>query len=173
MGTRLKGMASSWRGRRGMAGVIVALGVMLVAGCDSPSVSSEVVGTVDSEGYVHYGGGVTGRATSPANSVNSYLWRASLDTMSFMPLTSADAFGGVLISDWYAPPAVPNERFKVNIYVIGPRLRADSLRAVVFRQTRQPNGSWVDASVDPSTARGLEDTILTRARQLRAQAAAQ
>src|SRR5262249_51014442 len=44
--------------------------------------------------------------------VNSLLWRASLDTLSFMPLTSADPFGGVIITDWYSPPSSPTERFK-------------------------------------------------------------
>ena len=55
--------------------------------------------------------------------VNSYLWRASLDSISFMPLSSADPFGGVIITDWYSPPESPNERFKLNIYILGRQLR--------------------------------------------------
>ncbi|MCG8360632.1 MAG: DUF3576 domain-containing protein, partial [Kiloniellales bacterium] len=66
--------------------------------------------------------------------VNSYLWRASLDTISFMPLASADPFGGVIITDWYSPPEAANERFKVNVYILGRDLRADGIRAAVFRQ---------------------------------------
>jgi len=99
--------------------------------------------------------------------VNSYLWRASLDTISFMPLTSADPFGGVIITDWYSPSEVRDERFKVNIYILGRDLRADGVRAAVFRQRQDPFDGWVDAEVNEDTATDLENAILTRARELR------
>lgn len=98
--------------------------------------------------------------------VNSFLWRASLDTVSFMPLASADPFGGVIITDWYSPPQSPEERFKINVYILGRTLRADGVRAAVFRQ-RQGGSGWVDAPVSSATATELENAILTRARQLR------
>lgn len=99
--------------------------------------------------------------------VNSYLWRASLDAISFMPLASADPFGGVIITDWYAPPETPDERFKLNIYIMGRQLRADGIKAAVFRQRRDAGGSWTDASVEPKTTTEFENAILTRARQMR------
>ncbi len=99
--------------------------------------------------------------------VNSYLWRASLDTISFMPLTSADPFGGVIITDWYSPSEVRDERFKVNIYILGRDLRADGVRAAVFRQRQDPFDGWVDADVNEDTATDLENAILSRARELR------
>jgi hypothetical protein len=98
--------------------------------------------------------------------VNNLLWRASLDTVSFMPLVSADPFGGVIITDWYTPPSAPDERFKINIYILGRALRADGIRASVFRQQLQRAG-WVDAPVALNTAADLENAILTRARQMR------
>jgi len=99
--------------------------------------------------------------------VNGYLWRASLDTMSFMPLTSADPFGGVIVTDWYVPPESPNERFKVQIYILDRQLRADGLRVTIFRHVRGNYGDWVNAEVKPETKAELENAILTRARQLR------
>ena len=99
--------------------------------------------------------------------VNGYLWRASLDTMSFMPLTSADPFGGVIVTDWYVPPESQNERLKVQIYILDRQLRADGLRVSVFRQVRGGYGGWTGADVKPETAAELENAILTRARQLR------
>jgi hypothetical protein len=98
--------------------------------------------------------------------VNSYLWRASLDTIAFMPLASADPFGGVIITDWYTPPETPNERYKMSVYILGRELRGDGVKVAVFRQ-RQDNGSWVEAAVAKDTAINLENQILTRARQLR------
>lgn len=98
--------------------------------------------------------------------VNAFLWRASLDTLSFMPIASADPFGGVILTDWYTPAESPAERFKVNLYILDKQLRADGLRVAVFRQTRA-GSDWRDASVAPETARQLEDAVLTRARQLR------
>lgn len=108
-----------------------------------------------------------GNGGPPGVGVNSYLWRATLDTVSFMPLASADPFGGVIISDWYSPAEAPNERFKVNILILGRELRADGVRATVFRQKRDPGGQWIDAPVEAQTGIDLENAILTRARQLR------
>ena len=99
--------------------------------------------------------------------VNSFLWRASLDTISFMPLASADPFGGVIITDWYSPPETQAERFKITVYILGRDLRADGVRTAVFRQNRDTTGGWIDAKVEQKTAIDLENAILTRARQLR------
>ena len=104
----------------------------------------------------------------PGIAVNAYLWRASLDTVSFMPLASADPFGGTIITDWYSPPESPSERLKVQITILDRDLRADGVRASVFRQTLTGgNRGWIDANVDPRTGLELENQILTRARQLR------
>lgn len=107
------------------------------------------------------GGGGSGIA------VNSYLWRASLDTVSFMPLSSADPFGGVIITDWYSPPESPNERYKMSVYILGRQLRADGIRVSVFRQQSRTGNNWQSGTVSKDTAVNLENQILTRARQLR------
>lgn len=100
--------------------------------------------------------------------VNAYLWRASLDTINFIPLVSADPFGGVIITDWYTPAETPNERMKVQVTILDRELRADGVRVSVFKQTTAPRGgNWVDAQVDPRTNIDIENAILTRARQLR------
>lgn len=98
--------------------------------------------------------------------VNSYLWRASLDTVSFMPLTTVDPFGGVILTDWYTDPATPDERYKLNVFVIGSQLRSDAIRVSAFQQERR-GGTWRNKTVDPAIATRIEDAILTRARQLR------
>lgn len=113
-----------------------------------------------------FGGGDSGGGEAGIG-VNTFLWRASLDTLSFMPLVSADPFGGVIISEWYSPPDSPADRFKVNIYILDRQLRADGVRAAVFRQHREADGRWADAAVDQTTHTDLENAILTRARQLR------
>lgn len=101
--------------------------------------------------------------------VNSYLWRATLDTLSFMPLTNADPFGGVIVTDWYESPKTPGQRFKVNALILDRTLRSDGVRISVFKQTLD-KGTWRDAKVDDSVARDLEDTILTRAREMKIRA---
>ena len=107
------------------------------------------------------GGGVSQIA------VNAYLWRATLSTLAFMPLVSADPFGGVVITDWYIPPASPGERFKVNAYILSRQLTASAIQVSVFHQVNQ-GGQWVDSPADPSVASGLEDRILAQAADLQA-----
>jgi len=120
------------------------------------------------EGGIFSLGTGSGEGTGNGIGVNSFLWRASLDTTSFMPLASADPFGGVIITDWFTAPEAPTERFKMTIYILDTSLRADGVKVSVFRQAQAPDGSgWVDAAVTPGTAAQLENAILIRARQLR------
>ncbi|OJW59242.1 MAG: hypothetical protein BGO57_11190 [Sphingomonadales bacterium 63-6] len=98
--------------------------------------------------------------------VNSYLWRATLETLSFMPLTQADSAGGVVVTDWYANPSNPNERMKVSVTILDQDLRADAVRVAASRQILQ-GGVWVEAPVEAATVQKLEDIILTKARDLR------
>lgn len=99
--------------------------------------------------------------------VNGYLWRATLDTLAFMPLSSADPWGGTVITDWYINPEKPDERFKATVYILDTRLRADGLKVTIFKQTRDGSGQWVDAPAADQTETDIENAILTRARQLR------
>ena len=99
--------------------------------------------------------------------VNSFLWRATLDTLSFLPITSADPFGGTVLTDWYEDPEALGERFKVNVLILDRQLRADSLKITTFRQTKNKAGDWADTPTDATLGRKLEDTVLTRARELR------
>ncbi len=118
------------------------------------------------------GGGLFGRSKKGDDSgegglaINAYLWRASLDTVSFMPLASADPFGGVILTDWYSNPKKPKERFKINIFILDKQLRSDGIKVKVFNEILK-KGRWTASTVASGTARKLEDTILTRARQLR------
>jgi hypothetical protein len=98
--------------------------------------------------------------------VNSYLWRAALDTVSFAPLLQANPNSGVIITDWYANPRAPGERVKLTVTILDQDLRADALRVSALREVNQ-NGAWVPAPVTAATVQKLEDIILTRARDLR------
>jgi hypothetical protein len=98
--------------------------------------------------------------------VNSYLWRAAVDTVSFAPLLQANASNGVIITDWYANPRAPGERVKLTVAILDQDMRADALRVSAAKQVYQ-NGGWVDAPVSAATVQKLEDIILTRARDLR------
>jgi hypothetical protein len=104
--------------------------------------------------------------------VNAFLWRGALDTLSFMPLASADPFGGVIITDWYQPPGSPDERFKATAYILGRELRSDGVRVTIFRQVQDSKGQWTDAPVSAVTVGEIEGRVLARARELRTQALA-
>jgi len=163
----------------------VALGCFLLSACGSNSIQTEAKYPTGADRVSNSGndiyeeqdsifgeGGIFGSRKKQSEeggsgiSVNSFLWRASLDTVSFMPLASADPFGGVILTDWYTPPETEGERFKINVFILSRQLRSDGVRVRTFKQTFK-KGKWVDADVTGETARQLEDTILTRARQLR------
>ena len=137
-----------------------------------PRLNTGVRGTIFGDSGVVFGVGGKqsgGRGDEGgALGVNAYLWRGALDTLSFMPLASADPFGGVIITDWYEPPAAGGERFKATAYILGRQLRADGVRVSIFRQVLQ-SGRWVDAPVSQSTVGEIENKVLARARDLRAQ----
>ncbi len=99
--------------------------------------------------------------------VNVFLWRAALDTIAFMPIASADPFGGTIITDWYQLPEGPAQRYKLNVYILDRVLRADGVRVSVFKQTKDTSGQWIDVKIDGKMAADIENSILTRARQLR------
>ena len=141
---------------RGLFMTAAALSALSLAACGSVSMP--------------FGKGSKVKAPSDnaaAIGVNGYLWRATLDTLSFMPLQSADPYGGVIITDWYTNPEKPDERFKCTVYILDARLRADGLNVAVFKQNKDASGAWVDAPSATQTETDIENSILTRARQLR------
>ena len=136
---------------RGAAIALIASGLML-GGCG---------------GIPGLGGGAKPTSTAQAGiGVNALLWRATLDTLSFMPLDSADPWGGVINYDWYTNPQTPNERFKATVFILDTRLRSDALNVTVSKEVRDAAGQWVGASVAAQTETDLENAILTKARQL-------
>ncbi|MEQ9490022.1 MAG: DUF3576 domain-containing protein [Alphaproteobacteria bacterium] len=170
------------RARRLFLPVMVVL-ASLLAGCSGGTVAEDAgddvrqkrlasLGKVGGSGIEGIFGDDGGSNNSGGISVNSFLWRASLDTISFFPLTQADPFGGVIITDWYAAPETPDARFKLNVFILGRELRADGLRVSAFKQIRTASGQWIDAPVGEETVYSLENAILARARELRIAAAA-
>lgn len=154
---------------RGVSAGAMALCLAALAACSSGG--PRTFQTQEEGGFnpFRFGGGRGGAASSatPAIGVNAYLWRATLDTLAFMPLASADPYGGVVITDWYVNPEQPDERFKCTVYILDARLRADGLNVAVFKQTKDASGGWVDAAAAGQTETDIENAILTRARQLR------
>lgn len=101
--------------------------------------------------------------------VNAYLWRASLDALSFMTMEQTDPFGGIIKTGWYVPPSTPNERLKVSVFILDSKLRAEAIRVSIFKEIKRPSGEWTEATVDPDTVTKLENVILDRARALKIQ----
>lgn len=118
----------------------------------------------------HHGRPQKGVALAPARitqiGVNAYLWRAALDTLSFMTIDKADSNGGVIVTEWYVNPVVPTDRMKVSVSILDQALRADALSVSAARQELR-GGQWVDVPVLEATNQKLEEIILQKARDLR------
>ncbi len=161
--------------------VVVAAVSSLLAGCGASFPAGDTSGleqTTSRERNLRLGGTSEGNslkdlvlgdrnASENALPVNKYLWRASLDTLSFLPLASTDPFSGVISTEWGASPDAPNERVRVTAYVEGKELTARALDVSVFREMLNGSGAWVAAPVNPETAGQVKDKILMRARELR------
>jgi hypothetical protein len=151
---------------RGILTAGAALSLVALAACGHGG--PRTLQSQDSGGFRLFGGHKGGKnQPAPAIGVNGYLWRATLDTLAFMPLASADPYGGVVITDWYVNPEKPDERFKCTVYILDARLRADGLNVAVFKQVRDASGNWIDSASSGQTETDIENSILTRARQLR------
>jgi len=149
---------------RGSMFALLASGVLL-SGCSSDRPFGPTVGDVM---------GMDGATRAAASAqtgigVNAFLWRATLDTMAFMPLASADPWGGVINYDWYSDTSNPSERFKATVFILDTRLRADALNVTVTKEVRDATGAWIGAPVAAQTETDLENAILTKARQLNLQ----
>ena len=140
------------RGKTVLATALVVTGGLLLSAC----------------GGLPFSGNSTPRASTAQQGigVNAYLWRATLDTLSFMPLLTADPWGGVVNYDWYVNPQTPNERFKATVFILDTRLRADALNVTVTKEVRDAAGGWTASPVAAQTEADLENAILTKARQL-------
>lgn len=167
---------------------LVILSILVLAGCNGPikkeasyptrpEGSDKIVysdqkrdtiwGEGQSLGSKLFGKEDEAAASGGGIGVNSFLWRASLDTVAFLPVASADPFGGVILTDWYENPDVPGERFKINVYILDKQLRADGIRVAVFKQALDKKTGWHDVKVPADMASNIENAILTRARELR------
>tara|TARA_Y100000590_G_C15520574_1_gene939236 strand:- start:139 stop:720 length:582 start_codon:yes stop_codon:yes gene_type:complete len=63
---------------------------------------------------------------------SNYLWRATLDTIDFMPLASANYSGGIVVTDWYSENNNENESIKISIRFLSNEIRSDALDVKVF-----------------------------------------
>lgn len=98
--------------------------------------------------------------------INPFLWRSSLEAVSFLPLAEVDSTGGVITTDWGKNPENEAERVKINILVLGRALQPQSLKVNLFKQEKQ-GSTWVDKPASEATVKQLENAILTEARRLR------
>lgn len=155
---------------RGVAAGVLALSVLGVSACGSNKPPKTFTSQSEEPGFRPFGlfkKAPKAAASEGSIGVNGFLWRASLDTLAFMPLASADPYGGVIVTDWYINPEKPDERFKATVYILDTRLRADGLNVTIFKQAKDASGAWVDTAASDQTATDIENAILTRARQLR------
>ena len=143
----------------------IAMSALMAAALPGCKTVKKIIPGGKSQAGSSAGTKIINKTVQPRMGVNEYLWRASLETLNFMPLLEIDPFGGVIITDWYASPQAPGERFKANVYILDTNLRADALKVSIFKQVRGANG-WQDGAVDGDTARLIENSILTRAREL-------
>jgi hypothetical protein len=104
---------------------------------------------------------------STGSTVSPILWQAALDTLSFVSFASEDPLAGSLVTDWYSPPGKPNERYKINVFILARSLRSDAVAVTITRQARLGDGNWLETTIARHVETDLETAILNHARQLK------
>ena len=138
----------------------------------------------DAENRLQSGGGLLGKggisfsgitgnnknnsSTTITMSVNPFLWRGALETIDFMPLSSADQIGGTIITDWYSTMSNENERCKLNIFITGRELNTENLRVTSFCQEFK-DPSWINKEVNKENNIKIDNAILNKAKKLKLQ----
>jgi len=108
-----------------------------------------------------------GPGPQTGSTVSPILWQAALDTLNFVTFASEDPLAGSLVTDWYSPSSKPNERYKVNVFILARSLRSDAIAVTVTRQARLGDGNWLETTIARQVETDLEAAILNRARQLK------
>ena len=126
-------------------------------------------GLLGNKAGITFGGKKDGDENKVANigmPINPYLWKASLETLSFMPLSSADPFGGTIITDWYTAASNENERCKLNIFINGAELKTTNLKVSSFCQQYKEQ-RWINKERNKGNDTKIENAILNKAKKLR------
>jgi hypothetical protein len=98
--------------------------------------------------------------------INAILWKSSLEIIDFMPIASADAFSGLIITDWYSSPSNPKEKCKINIFIKGMELKSSNLKVNSFCQKKE-GADWTDIEVAKENNVKIENAILNKAKKIR------
>ena len=109
---------------------------------------------------------ISNQTTNLGMPINPYLWKASLNTIDFMPLSSTDPFAGTIITDWYTAETNQGERCKLNIFINGKDLKTENLKVSSFCQTLK-NNQWVNEPSNKDENTKLENVILNEAKKIK------
>jgi hypothetical protein len=126
----------------------------------------EMGSVLKGEGLVFRPGKTKSTATkSKIGNVNKYLYQATLEVLDFVPLTSADSVGGVIITEWYNPKGQPNTQLKINVFIKDEVISVEALDVKAYERSKIDN-KWSEDYKESAIASILEDKIIRRARTL-------
>ena len=171
-----------WEKSQSVGDIVERSGTTFRAGTDKGDLRNQMI---DAQNRLRTGGGLFGKkglsieeigkdkteqqttVTSVGFPINPYLWRGSLDTISFMPLVSADPMAGIIITDWYTDQNNIKERCKLNIFIRGVELKTDNLKVNSFCQILNDNNNWIDKKISSENNIKIENAILNKSKKIR------
>ena len=110
-------------------------------------------------------GGILNRGTNYEFSTANPMWRASLETLDFLPLTTVDYSGGIIITDWYFDSsASSDESIKITVRFLSNNIRSESIKIIVHQRVCKNSGNCKIQLLDKSNIQEeLHRTILKKA----------
>ena len=97
------------------------------------------------------------------------LWRASLETIDFMPLATVDYSGGIIITDWYTDTSSPKEAIKITLRFLSNEIRSNSIKVIVHNKKCSPTQNCTVSEIDSNIKFELQKSILSKASLLEKQ----
>ena len=117
-------------------------------------------------GIILFGGDKKNSGTIDFSSTN-VMWRATLKTLNFLPLVSADYSAGLIVTDWYSEQKLGKEQIKIQVSFLSNDLKSESIVVSSFKRICEPNGICTNSSVNESVNKEIKDSIITNARLLK------
>jgi hypothetical protein len=124
--------------------------------------------------FADKGGGIFGDINNKKSSSTSVdfassnvMWKATLKTLEFLPLSNTDYSGGIIVYDWYSQTNNPREQIKISVRFLSNELKSDSIKVIAHKKICDSAEKCSNSTLDEKFSNTVKENIITSARLLK------